>query len=80
MTLSLRQPPRRATKVQTVFAAAIPVDVEAISAHLVQCQACLGRWFALLCAADAVRNFLAPRMMTTVVVLVAVGAAITAMA
>lgn len=41
----------------------------ALGAHLNSCRMVKGRWFALRCGADAVRQFIAPRLVTTLVVI-----------
>ena len=41
----------------------------ALGAHLNSCRSVNGRWFALRCGVDAVHHFLAPRLVTTLVVI-----------
>lgn len=41
----------------------------ALGAHLNSCRSVNGRWFAVRCGVDAVRQFLAPRLVTSLVVL-----------
>ena len=40
----------------------------ALGAHLNSCRSVNGRWFAVRCGVDAVQQFLAPRLVTTLVV------------
>jgi len=41
----------------------------ALGAHLNSCRSVNGRWFAVRCGVDAVHQFLAPRLVTTLVVI-----------
>lgn len=41
----------------------------ALGAHLNSCRSVNGRWFVLRCGVDAVHQFLAPRLVTTLVVI-----------
>lgn len=41
----------------------------ALGAHLSSCRSVNGRWFAVRCGVDAVRQFVAPRLVTTLVVI-----------
>ncbi|MEO5771516.1 MAG: hypothetical protein ABIQ29_05555 [Burkholderiaceae bacterium] len=41
----------------------------ALCAHLNSCRSVNGRWFSVRCGVDAVRQFLAPRLVTTLVVI-----------
>ena len=41
----------------------------ALGEHLNSCRSVNGRWFAVRCGVDAVHRFLAPRLVTTLVVL-----------
>ena len=45
-----------------------PMDLSALGAHVDRCNGSRGRMFALRCAADALFGFLAPRFVTTLVV------------
>jgi hypothetical protein len=47
-----------------------PMDLTALGAHVDRCNGSRGRLFAVKCAADAVVGFIAPRFVTTVVVIV----------
>jgi len=40
-----------------------------LCAHLNSCRSVNGRWFPVRCGVDAVRQFLAPRLVTTLVVI-----------
>lgn len=46
-------------------------------AHLVDCDASRGRWFAVRCAAESVHSFVAPRMLTTAFVVAAIVGAVS---
>ena len=45
-----------------------PVELSALGAHVDRCNGSRGRWFAIQCAADSLLSFVAPRLVTTVVV------------
>ena len=45
-----------------------PMDLSALGAHVDHCNGSRERMFALRCAADAMFGFLAPRFVTTLVV------------
>ncbi|MEO8921970.1 MAG: hypothetical protein ABI330_03940 [Caldimonas sp.] len=47
-----------------------PMELSALGAHVDRCNGSRGRMFGLHCVADAVRSFIAPRFVTT---LIAVG-------
>lgn len=42
-----------------------PAELQALGDHLAHCRARSGRWFALQCGGEAVRCFLASRLVTT---------------
>ena len=44
-----------------------PMDLSALGEHVDHCNGSRSRWFALQCAADRVSAFVAPRLVTTVV-------------
>ena len=46
-----------------------PMDLSALGAHVDRCNGLRGRMFGLRCAADSLTGFLAPRIVTTLVVL-----------
>ena len=53
------------------FAAPIdpnPVEISALRDHVDRCNSLRGRCFGLCCAIDAVHAFVAPRLITTIVV------------
>lgn len=55
----------------SAFAQADDADdnvASALGAHLNSCRSVNGRWFALRCGVDAVQQFVAPRLVTTLVV------------
>ena len=45
------------------------MDLSALGAHVDRCNGSRGRMFGLHCAADALSGFLAPRIVTTLVVI-----------
>ena len=45
-----------------------PMELSALGAHVDRCNGSRGRMFAVHCAADALIGFLAPRFVTTLVV------------
>ena len=45
-----------------------PMELTALGVHVDRCNGSRGRMFAVYCAADALFGFLAPRFVTTVVV------------
>jgi hypothetical protein len=45
-----------------------PVELSALGEHLGACQGARGRLFALHCAAESLHGFVAPRLVTTLVV------------
>jgi len=46
-----------------------PMDLSTLGAHVDRCNGLRGRMFVLRCAADSLTGFLAPRIVTTLVVL-----------
>jgi len=46
-----------------------PSDLSTLGAHVDRCNGLRGRMFALRCAVDSLTGFLAPRVVTTLVVL-----------
>ena len=46
-----------------------PMDLSALGAHVDRCNGLRGRLFGLRCAADSLSGFIAPRIVTTLVVL-----------
>ena len=57
--------PRRASVPEA--ADTTPMELSALGAHVDRCNGSRGRWFALQCAADSLLGFMAPRFVTTVV-------------
>ena len=45
-----------------------PMELSALGAHVDRCNGSRGPWFRLQCAADAMIGFLAPRFVTTAVI------------
>ncbi len=58
----------------SAFAAATdltPLEISALGHHISHCRSLQGRCFGLCCAIDAVHAFVAPRLITTIVVVFA---------
>jgi hypothetical protein len=64
--------PRWATSSFASDVDSLPMELNTLGEHLTLCQAMTGRLFALRCWADAVHRFVAPRMVTTLVLACAV--------
>lgn len=45
-----------------------PVELSELGAHIDRCHGCRERWFTLRCMADAAHDFVAPRFVTTLLV------------
>lgn len=45
-----------------------PMELSALGSHLDQCKCATGRLFAARCVADSMHGFVAPRLVTTLVV------------
>ena len=45
-----------------------PMELAALGDHLDGCKSAHGRWIALHCAAERLNHFLAPRFLTTLVI------------
>jgi hypothetical protein len=45
-----------------------PMELSALGDHVDRCKGSRGRWFALQCAADSLIGFIAPRFVTTAVI------------
>jgi hypothetical protein len=45
-----------------------PMELSALGEHVDHCNGSRSRWFAAQCAADRLAGFMAPRLVTTVVV------------
>jgi len=45
-----------------------PMELSALGAHVDRCKGSRGRMFALQCAADSLIGFIAPRFVTTAVI------------
>lgn len=58
---------RWATAAHAEAAATSPGELSALGAHVDRCNGCRSRWFAIQCAADSLHGFVAPRLVTTVV-------------
>jgi hypothetical protein len=46
-----------------------PMELSALGAHVDRCNGSRGRMFGLQCVADAVHGFIAPRFVTTLIVI-----------
>ena len=46
----------------------MPGDLKALGAHVKSCNGGRERWFALHCAVESIHGFVAPRIVTTLVV------------
>jgi hypothetical protein len=46
-----------------------PMELSALGAHIDRCNGSRGRMFGLRCAVDAVHGFIAPRFVTTLIVI-----------
>lgn len=44
------------------------LEVDSLGAHLKRCVGSRGRWFDVECAGEAVHGFIAPRVVTTLIV------------
>ena len=47
----------------------LPMELSALGAHIDRCNGSRGRMFGLRCVADAVHSFIAPRFVTTLIVI-----------
>ncbi|MEO6031728.1 MAG: hypothetical protein ABIP61_07475 [Burkholderiaceae bacterium] len=47
------------------------LELSSLRTHIDHCNGCRERWFALRCAAESVHAFVAPRLFTTLVLVVA---------
>jgi hypothetical protein len=70
MNAHAAQPPRWSTSAFPDAAGTSPMELSALGAHVERCIGGRERWFSLRCAIDAVHEFVAPRIMTTLVVAV----------
>ncbi len=46
-----------------------PMELSALGAHVDRCNGSRGRMFGLRCAVDAIHGFIAPRFVTTLIVI-----------
>jgi hypothetical protein len=46
-----------------------PMELSALGAHIDRCNGSRGRMFGLRCVADAIHGFVAPRFVTTLIVI-----------
>ncbi|MGZ5203668.1 MAG: hypothetical protein ACXWIG_08540 [Caldimonas sp.] len=60
--------PFRATSAIDGGVETLPMELSALGAHVDHCNGSRGRMFGLRCAADSLFGFLAPRVVTTLVV------------
>lgn len=45
-----------------------PMELSELGEHVTRCKGSRSRWFALRCSADAINDFIAPRFVTSLVV------------
>ncbi|MEP7303835.1 MAG: hypothetical protein ABI699_20140 [Caldimonas sp.] len=64
---SLQGRPFWATSAIDGAAETTPMDLSALGAHVDRCNGSRGRMFGLRCAAESLSGFLAPRFVTTLV-------------
>jgi len=79
MPLPLIARPRWSTSSHGGLAAVSAIEASALGEHLGRCRAAHGHLFALRCAAEAMHGFVAPRLMTTLVVAALLAAAVASM-
>jgi hypothetical protein len=79
MNADAAPPPRWSTASIPDATDTSPMELGVLGDHVSHCNGCRGRWFALRCAADAVHDFIAPRFVTTLVI-VGVALALAALA
>ena len=78
MTARISSQPRWSTSAFAAESQPAANDSSALGDHLNLCRSVTGRLFAVRCGVDAVHRFLAPRLVTTlVVVLLLVGAGVS---
>lgn len=67
-------PPRRPWATASIADAAdtSPMELSALGDHVDHCNGSRSRWFTVQCAADRLLGFMAPRFVTTVVLVVIV--------
>ena len=65
MHLSTATSPRWTTASNADATDTAPMELSELGDHVSRCNGSRGRWFALQCAADAVHEFVAPRLVTT---------------
>jgi hypothetical protein len=66
--LSQALSPRWTTATIADAADTAPMELSELGAHVSRCNGSRGRWFALRCSVDAVHDFVAPRFVTTLVI------------
>jgi hypothetical protein len=66
------QSPRWTTASLADAADTAPMELRDLGAHVSRCNGMRGRWFTLRCATDAVHDFVAPRIVTTLFIATAV--------
>jgi len=60
--------PRWSTSTLSMAEDTTPAELDALGAHVNRCNQYRGRWFTLRCSVDAVHDFLAGRLVTTLLV------------
>lgn len=53
-------------------------DLSSLGAHVESCNGCKGRWFTIRCALESLHSFVAPRVVTTLVVAVGIAVVVAA--
>jgi hypothetical protein len=59
-----------------VVADTSPVELSELSEHLDRCRRSSGRFFSALCLSDRLNSFLAPRVVTTLIVIALIAGAL----
>jgi hypothetical protein len=60
--------PRWSTSAAADAGDTTPAELDELGAHVSRCNGCRGRLFSLRCVADAVHDFVAGRLVTTLMV------------
>ena len=68
MSTSATSWPRWTTATAAEAGDTLPAELDALGAHVSDCNGCRDRWFTLRCAADAVHDFVAGRIVTTLMI------------
>ena len=60
--------PRWTTSTAAEAGDTTPAELDELGAHVSRCNGCRGRWFTLRCLADSVNDFVAGRLVTTMII------------